>query len=102
MKLITARRKGISACIPKIFSGSESHHRDIISTTPLDITRDMITKDCDIFYTVLKEILKKKNDSDNDTDQRIGIATSVLMNLANQELNIYAEKMAIMLVASGE
>ena len=62
----------------------------------------MITKDCDIFYTVLKEILKKKNDSDNDTDQRIGIATSVLMNLANQELNIYAEKMAIMLVASGE
>ena len=89
-------------CIPNIFSGSESNHRDVISTTPLDITRDMITKDCDILYTFLKEILKKRTDSANDTDQRIGIATSVLMNLANQDLNIYAEKIAIMLVASGE
>ena len=59
-------------------------------------------KDCDVLYTVLKELLKKESDSGDDIDQRIGIATSVLMNLANRDLNVYAEKLAIMLVAYGD
>ena len=85
-----------------IISGSKCHHRDIISTTPLDITKDMINKDCDILYTFMKVLLKKEKDSDDDTDRRVGIAASVLMNLSNQDLNVYAEKIAVMLVASGK
>jgi mRNA deadenylase 3'-5' endonuclease subunit Ccr4 len=85
-----------------ISPGSDYDHKKIISTTPLDITNDLIKMDCEVLYNFLKSILKKDSDSDEATNQRIGIATSVLMNLTNSELNIYADKLGIMLIASGK
>ena len=52
-------------------------------------------------YTFLETILKKPDDNEESLKLRIGIATSVLMNLCNRELNIYATKLGIMLIASG-
>lgn len=83
------------------FPGGEYDTKKIMSTTPLDITNDMMTRDCDIFYNFLKTILKKPNDSEEVTHQKIGIATSYLMNLTNSELNVYANKLGVMLIASG-
>ena len=68
---------------------------------PLSITRDVKTKNCNVFYNFLRTLLEKSGESEDETDKRIGIATSMLLNLANKDLNIYAEKLGVMLVASG-
>jgi len=45
--------------------------------------------------------MEKPEDTEDAVNQRIGIAASVIMNLTNQQLNIYADKLGIMMIAAG-
>ncbi|XP_063693631.1 uncharacterized protein LOC134825384 [Bolinopsis microptera] len=84
-----------------IFPGSTYNHRRILATSPLDITKDVQTKNCDIIYTFLRNLMDKPDDTEDGVNHRIGIAVSVIMNLTNQQLNIYADKLGVMMIAAG-
>ena len=55
-----------------------------------------------ITYTLIATLLKKDNDSEDDLKKRIGLASSVILNLTSQQMSVYASKLGVMLIASGE
>ena len=77
-----------------------SDYKDLEEVTPLLIAEELYNR-AEVTYTLLATLLRKDNDSEEALNQRVGVATSVVMNLVNQRMSVYATKLGVMLIASG-
>ena len=73
----------------------------VLRTTPQDIAEELKER-APITFRLLCGLLRKPEDSEDSIKQRVGLASSVIFNLANQQLNVYAVKLGVMLKASGQ
>ena len=56
----------------------------------------------ELTYTLLSTLLRKNNDSEEELKKRIGVAMSVVLNLSSQQMSVYASKLGVVLIASGQ
>jgi len=52
-------------------------------------------------YALLETLVKKKNDTEEKRLQRVGVTAATVLHTTNQELDVYATKVGVMLKASG-
>lgn len=84
------------------FSGSAFDPEEVKSVTPTQIS-DEVGRKAQVLHRLLSTLLRKK-DEELDCEslrKRVGVASAVLLNLTNQDLNMYSAKMGVMLIASG-
>ncbi|KAL5252834.1 hypothetical protein ACHWQZ_G015565 [Mnemiopsis leidyi] len=111
--LLLEKKSLVSKTQPSLLRGTKSVDPDdkqastfdlieVQQITPIKISEELRVR-AHILYTLLTTLLKKPNE-DNDSislKQRVGLAASVLLNLTNQELNVYSAKLGVMLIAAG-
>ena len=70
--------------------------------TPIKIADELCAR-TKVLYVLLTALLKKKGEKEDSESLkgRVGLAASVLLNLTNQDLNVYSAKLGCMLIAAG-
>lgn len=69
--------------------------------TPKLIAEEMSEK-APLMYRILNTLLSKPKDEEDESEKRVGVAASVLMNLMNQKMSVYATKIGVSLIAQGK
>ena len=76
-------------------------YKQLESVSPEMITEELKER-AELTYTLIATLLQKECDSEEDLKKRIGLASSVILNLASQQMSVYASKLGVMLIASGK
>lgn len=86
----------------KIFSVSTFDPDEVKAINPKKISEEVGRKAV-VLHKLLTTLLIKRKETEESVSlkKRVGVAAAVLLNLANQELNMYSAKMGVMLIACG-
>lgn len=68
--------------------------------TPTEIAEELCSR-AETIFAMLSTLLEKKNGDAADLKRKIGVAASILFNLTSQKMSVYATKLGVMLIASG-
>ena len=86
--------------IPNKFTDAPDY-KCLQEVTPKLIAEEMSQK-APLMYKILSTLLSKPKDEEDESDKRVGVAASVLMNLMNQKMSVYATKIGVSLIAQGK